>query len=116
MHPNDSFSSPPGLGNAVAGLTWTSPVAGTATISGDLWLGSPQLGRDIDWSIQLNGTIITDGTLHHNDPFNSSSPYSFANGSGGVAALTFVVSVGDVVNLEIVRASTFGTFTGVDET
>jgi hypothetical protein len=120
MHPNDTLSSLPGHGTDVAGVTWTSPATGVATISGDLWELSPSLGRDTDWSISLNGATLTGGTILHTDPFNSSSPDSFANGSGGPGALTFAVSQGDVVSLDIVRnplsAGAAATFMGVDET
>jgi hypothetical protein len=118
MHPNDPFNSPPGLANAVAGLGWTSPFAGTAAISGDLWELSRSLGRSIDWNITLNGLPLTGGTIFSTDPYTSSNPDSFANGFGGTGALTFAVARGDVVSLNIVRhlPNEAGTFTGVDET
>jgi hypothetical protein len=118
MHPNDSFSSPAGLANDVAGVSWTSPLKGMATIAGDLWELSPSLGRSTDWSITLNGVTFTGGTIFSTDPYNSSNPDSFANGFGGAGALSFAVSPGDVVSLDLVRhiPAEPATFMGVDET
>lgn len=118
MHGNDPFNSLPGQGNDIAGVTWTSPVKGTANLSGGLWGVDPNsLGRTSNWQISLNNTLLTNGRLLPTDSFNSSNPLNFNSGSGGLDALSFEVDVDDVVNLEIFRTSPQASvFVGVDLT
>src|SRR5438477_2798050 len=46
---NDPSNSPSAYTNAVAGITWTSPSGGVATVSGGLWIVSKYLGRTENW-------------------------------------------------------------------
>lgn len=95
------------------GATWTSPVSGTVTISGGVWM--PQnLGRTMDWQILLDSTLMTDGRISSGDPYSSSNIFSFVDGSGGSSALTFPVNVGDVVTFQADRPFGTGDQLGVE--
>lgn len=103
-----------GSESAAAGVTWTSPINGVVRISGGVWLAYKGNGRSMNWTLFVNGALITGGNLTFNDSFTSSNPFNFTAGSGGTAALTVPVAVGDVINLELVKTSGFAEFVGVD--
>lgn len=96
--------------------TWTSPIDGFIEIEGDAWLMRKTLGRPMDWALYLNDSLLTDGSLLPTDPYNSTSPFDLANGSGGPTALRVPVQIGDVVSLQIVKpgADLPAEFVGVD--
>lgn len=86
-----------------AGISWTSPISGIATLSGNVWKMRNNIGRTIEWRLTLNGSIFTGGTLTEANPYTSANPFDLADGSGGPSALTFPVAVGDVISLEAGR-------------
>ena len=95
-------------------VTWTSPTNGTINISGNAWLGVDR-GRGNQWNLLLNGSIFTSGSISSGDPFNRSNPFDFSAGSGGASALqNLPVSSGDVIELQIIKTSGSGEFTGVN--
>ena len=57
-------------------VTWTSPTAGTISISGGAWL-TQALGRSMDWTLSHNGALLDNGRLNDEDPYDSSDPDSF---------------------------------------
>jgi hypothetical protein len=113
VHGSDPFSGP--RPNDPANVTWTSPIAGLVEISGRTWLGR-DVGRSADWSIYLNGTLLTKGSLTSTDPYDSANPFDFSTGSGGPSALIQSIDIGDVIEFEVVRTHFFGEFVGVDMT
>ncbi len=115
MHGNDPFNSPTAYVDSIAGISWTSPVNGLATISGGLWELSRSLNRTENWRFLVNGVQVTGGLLGPTDLFTSAAPMPYSEGSGGAGALTRLVSVGDILSLEIFRTgSEPATFVGVD--
>jgi hypothetical protein len=113
-HTTDPYS---GDDEALSNVLWTSPVDGVATISGDTWQARKSLGRSNTWALFHNDVNLTGGMLTSDDPFNSSNPFLFENGSGGADVLTFPVAVGDTIKFEAARLySIYGDFVGVDLT
>ena len=110
-HTTDPLS---GNDAALSNILWTSPIGGTATISGDTWQARKSLSRSNSWTLFHNGTAITGGSVTSSDSFTSSSPFLFQNGSGGAGVLTFPVAAGDTVMFQAVRISGAGDFVGVD--
>jgi hypothetical protein len=104
MAGNDPSNSPSAYVNSVAGITWTSPSGGVATVSGGLWEVSKNLGRTENWQLSRNGVLLTSGVLRPSDPYNSTNPFDFALGSGGAGALVIPLSSHDVLDLEVVRS------------
>jgi hypothetical protein len=103
-----------GVGNGVANVTWTSPIAGTIGITGNAWLGRA-IGRSDDWEIYLNNTLLTKGSLFDGDPYDRANPFNFAAGSGGANILNNIaVNTGDVVKLQLVKTAPAGDFVGVN--
>ena len=95
-----------------ANFLWTSPSAGTVTISGDVWAAATLAGRDNAWSLLVNGVAVTGGT--NIDAYDRANPFVFSNGSGGTAALTQHVTAGSTIELEIFRTSNPGYFVGAN--
>jgi hypothetical protein len=113
-HTTDPYQGDDG---AWSNVRWISPEAGVATISGDTWEARKSNGRSNAWGLFHNDVILTGGIVTSTDPFNSSNPFLFQNGSGGEDVLTFPVAVGDTIMFEAVRAfSIYGDFVGVDLT
>lgn len=103
-------------GDTIANVTWTSPGDGIIAISGGTWLGRKTLGRSDDWSLQLNGTVLTAGSLSSSDSYTSNNPFLFQDGSGGPDVLMQIVAAGDVVIFTAVRTSFYGEAVAVDLT
>jgi hypothetical protein len=113
-HTTDPYN---GDDSAWSNVRWISPVPGVATISGDTWQARKSGGNSNAWGLFHNGVILTGGIVTSADPFNSSNPFLFQNGSGGEGVLTFPVAFGDTIMFEAVRAfSIYGDFVGVDLT
>ena len=72
----------------------------------------------MDWTLRVNGSRISGGSLTSDDSFTSSNPFDFSAGDGGTSALSFPVSVNDVIALKLRRPSTYPSneFVGVDLT
>jgi choice-of-anchor C domain-containing protein len=103
-----------------AGVSWISPIDGAVDISGAVWQAAKtgdHAGRSMNWNLLKNGVTLTGGRVSGNDSFTSVSPFLFRNGSGGASALTNVmVSRGDVITIELFKASFYASFVGVDLT
>jgi hypothetical protein len=103
-----------GVGNGVANAAWISPCNGTASISGHVWMGR-DIGRSNNWRLLHNALVLTGGMIASGDAFSRASPFLFENGSGGAAVLqSRAVTAGDVLVIEIERASAAGDFVGVN--
>jgi hypothetical protein len=112
-HSTDGFN---GIGNGASNVIWTSPVVGTATISGNVWMGR-DISRSNHWALYHNGSLLTEGDISSGDPYNRASPFDFANGSGGPLVLQDIpVSAGTVFELRITRTSVPGDYAGVNFT
>ena len=110
VHTTDAMN---GASSGVANVIWTSPSNGAIDISGAVWMA-----RDIDrshtWELLLNGLSLTSGAISSGDPYDRVNPFDFAAGSGGPLVLDDIaVSVGDVIELRIVKTSGFGDIVGV---
>jgi hypothetical protein len=102
MHSTDGFN---GIGSGVGNVIWTSPINGTATISGNVWMGR-DINRLNHWALYNNSVLVTDGDIFSGDPYNRASPFNFANGSGGPLVLQNIpVALGSVFELRITRTS-----------
>jgi hypothetical protein len=102
MHSTDNAR---GENYGLANVTWTSAVTGTIDVSGGIWLGVDR-GRGNHWAILVNGSVISEGDIFSGDAYSRSSPFDFAAGSGGAAALNDVlIAPGDVVTLQITRTT-----------
>ena len=112
IHSTDGFN---GVGNGIGNLLWTSPLFGSATMSGGVWLGR-DISRSVNWSLLKDGLPITGGSLSSGDAFNRANPFLFSAGSGGAAAVNnLAVSPGTTVELRFTTTSSNGgDFVGVD--
>ncbi len=85
-------------GSMNTSAVWTSTISGVATMSGNTWMVR-NIGRQMDWSLYKNGTFLTGGHLFDGDGHTRANPFDFSAGTGGVAALTQTVAVGDRLEL-----------------
>lgn len=113
MHGTSGISS---VVSTPAGVSWTSPFNTEIQISGGIWLANKAAGRSMAWTLYVNNSPVSSGNLTSSDPFNSDNHFLFENGTGGPSALSHVVSAGDIINLEIVKTSTYADFVGIDLT
>ncbi len=112
VHSTDAVN---GVGSGPANILFTVPEAGTLSVNGGVWIGR-DIGRGVDWSIFLNGTLLTHGSVVSGDPFSSSTPLSFSAGSGGAGAVAGLnVSTNDLLMLRFdSQNSGGGDFVGID--
>ena len=59
------------------------------------------LPRGMNWQILKNNSLLTEGFLSWNDSYTSTTPMSFALGTGGAGALIMQVAVGDKIELRM---------------
>lgn len=105
-----------GIGNGQGNIAWTSPITGTVSITGAVWMGR-DIGRAVDWSVLKNAVQLTDGHLFSGDSFSRATPYDLLAGSGGAGSLSNIsVSTGDVLILKLTTASGSGDFVGMNYT
>jgi hypothetical protein len=99
----------------LANVTWTSPAAGVIDVSGQAWDVQHATGRDDDWSLMLNATVLASRASILNVAKDSSDA-DFANNIVlGQTLNGLAVQPGDVVTFQVRRiASNFGHFTGVE--
>jgi len=94
-------------GTDYTSAVWTSPLAGPVEISGELW-STWVSGRELSWQLKLNGTIISSALLVADGTYDENNPFDLADGSGGAAALTQTVEIGDTLELGLVSISENG--------
>lgn len=113
VHTTDAAN---GVGQGLANLAWTSPSDGELNVSGAVWMGR-DIGRGNVWSIYLNNTLLTTGTIASGDIYNRAAPMEFGMGSGGANAVSdLIISAGDVLRLEFQKTGDAGDFVGVNMT
>jgi Bacterial Ig domain len=101
-HTGDPYG---GIGGFPSVFAWTSPITGFVSVTGAVWLGR-DVGRSVDWSVKLNGTSLTSGTVYSGDPYSRAMPFDFATGSGGPAALQLIAVVpGDEITFEAAQGN-----------
>ena len=111
VHTTDSFN---GVGSGDANVIWTSPITGTINIGGGVWMGR-DIGRSNHWNVSLDAAVLSGGDIFSGDPYSRASPFNFAAGSGGAAAVTKVaVFKGDVIELKLTKTSAPGDYVGVN--
>ena len=110
VHSTDAINGP---SSGVSNVIWTSPINGVIDISGAVWMAR-DIGRSNTWELLLNGVSLTSGAISSGDPFDRDNPFDFAVGSGGPSVLDDIaVSVGDEIELRIVKTSGAGDVVGV---
>ena len=105
---NDANS---GAGNFA--VLFTTPVAGTATISGEVWNAHASVDRWQAWSVLVNNVVEASGVVKNN---------TYANGGSAHPELfnlpSLTLSAGDIIALDIVMisggAQTNGGLVGLD--
>ncbi len=103
-----------GVGAGNANVAWKSPFSGVVDVSGGVWM-TRDIGNGNDWSLYLNSTLLTTGTIASGDAFNRDTPFKLTDGSGGADAVRYVkVQPDDEIRLEFAKtaASTSGDFVG----
>ena len=99
-HSVDSANGNPALGESI--LTWTSPAAGTVSISGALWYAhGPTVARSNDFFLSLGGTELTQGTV------SGTSGESYATAKSEAITFSFSglsVTNGEVLSLLVERS------------
>lgn len=99
-----------------ASVTWTSPLSGYVSISGNTWLGR-DVGNSNRWFIYRGATLLTFGDTFTGDSYSRLSPFDFVNGTGGASVLAAVsVNIGDTIRLEYFPTTVSGEFQGVNLT
>lgn len=99
-----------GVAEFSANVLWTSPIDSFIVIRGAAWMVR-DLGRSNNWILLHNGVVLSAGSVFSGDPYSRISPFNFADGSGGAAALQRVpVLAGDSIELRIERTSGNGDF------
>jgi len=110
------WDSSNGDGNGQANVTWTSPSAMVATVSGQVWSpATTSTGREQEYELILNPgpsqTVLVPLTpiIELTDTFSNPLTFSFSNVS---------LNSSDVVQLQVQEdpSSPFGNFTGVNLT
>ncbi len=111
VHTTDGANGP---NSGPANFLWTSPIAGTVTISGDVWAAAILAGRDNSWSLLVNGVVVSSGTDIAS--YSRANPFNFSNGTGGSAALVQTLGVGGTIELELTKTTDFGYLVGANLT
>lgn len=109
-----SWDATNGAGNEQARAVWTASQQGVVHVSGNVWLGR-DIGRAVDWSIEVNNSRRTGGSLFDGDPYSSANPFNLASGDGGPSSLRGVIVLpGDQVALRLDTISFSGDFVVID--
>jgi hypothetical protein len=112
----DTYDPTNGGSNGFGHFQWTTPSAGNATVSGSVFEGRVDPGRNTVWFLSINGLIVSQGMLIAGDGHDRSNPFLFSNGSGGPGVLVIPnVTAGTTFDLIVAKtgASTLGDFVGV---
>ena len=112
-HSQDNYN---GYGMGPGNVTFTSPHAGFANVSGSVWI-TRDIGRSVNWALYINNVLITNGNVQSGDPYNRDNPLNLADGLGGATALENIsLQTGDVLKLEFTSVSSGGDLVGVNLT
>lgn len=106
VHPTSHTSS---TSQDPANVTWTSPIDGTITISGDIWYGGLVSTRFTKWELYFNDNLLDSGTVGWNDNYDRNNPMQIDGGG------LINVNSGDVVKLLLREINGYYSwFTGVN--
>lgn len=94
-------------GSAVTFARWTSPQAGTVTISGAIWTVT-YYSRSMGWNLRYEGANITGGSLYSDGSQGAGNPVLFSQGSAGAGVLTFDIQAGQTIDLVLTSLSESG--------
>ena len=106
VHTTDSSN---GVGEGLANVLFTSPVASPVTISGDVWSAATDTGRANDWSLLVNGVAKASGLLTGTTATDRTNPEKFS-----VPGVT--LKPNDTVELVFRKVSDISDFVGVNLT
>ena len=96
-------------------ITWTSPSAGTISISGLAWDAGFFAGRDTSWDLTVDGTLLASRSSVY-DLYRTDPEASFANNLLSGKSLTDIpVQAGDVVTFQVEATTYYGHWVGIDE-
>jgi len=99
-------------GSMNTSAVWTSDINGVATITGSTWIVR-NIGRQMDWGLFKNGTLLTSGHIFGGDGHTRANPFDFSAGSGGAGVLTQNVAVGDRLELRYISLDDLPDMAGV---
>lgn len=112
----DVIGHSPGEGFGTLEIGWTSPISGVVDVAGAAWFPADQAqaGRGNWWGLYLNGTLLTEGLIGYNDPYNRANPHSIDAGSGGAGVVNNLnVNIGDTIELRLRAAGTLEGYDGL---
>lgn len=96
----------------VINIRFTAPSSGIASISGNTWM-MREVGRTNNWSILVNGSSVTSGSMTDHF-YTRSSPMLFSSGTGGAGVLSGIaLALGDTIELQYAPPGT-GDFAGMN--
>lgn len=103
-----------GAGSTPANVLWTAPTDGFISITGRVWDAAFAPGRNANWRLALNGTILASGAGIAGT-FRGDAAAQFANNIAMGQSLTNLpVIAGDIVRFDLLTTSAVGHFAGVD--
>jgi hypothetical protein len=106
-------TTPPGT---TANITWTSPAAGTITISGRAWDAEHIPGRDDAWRLRVAGDLVAERASIVGVARSDTGALFSGNLVAGKTLAGLPVAKGDTVVFEIQATTATGHFVGVDLT
>ncbi len=95
-------------------ITWTSPFAGTISISGIAWDAAFYAGRDTSWELTAAGTLLASRSSVYG-LYRTDLEASFVNNLLSGKSLTDIpVQAGDVVMFQVEATTSDGHWVGID--
>jgi len=80
------------LGSGAANAVWTSSLAGSVTVTGNVWYASSE-NRSMDWYLYFNTELLASGMVSYGDAYDRDNPFDFGTFTRSLAA-------GDVIKFE----------------
>jgi hypothetical protein len=107
MHSTDTAN---GGGSGIANVSWTSPISGAVSVSGNLW-EIRDIGRSNTWTLRDGTSVIATNTLVDGDGHTSANRDSFS-------ITNIAVTPGTVLTLSIAQGdrSPYGELSGLNFT
>ena len=92
-----------------ANVTWTAPADMLVDVEGGTWLAVDYGDRGTVWSIWLNDSLLSDGTITSFTSYNHDNLFDFNSGSGGSNVLSGIaINAGDVLKLQFDKTARWG--------
>ncbi len=103
-----------GTSGTTTGVVWTSSEAGVVNITGRAWDAFHEAGRDSNWKLYLNDTVIAERASVF-DVVRGGANAAFGNNIVGGASLASIsIGIGDTVSFLTEATTPLGHFTGVE--